>query len=326
MANSRKIGAVVGIDNNGEAFRVLIATITETGKQSYNWSFRCTIMNKSGIIESTKNGAKWLNIEVCNGQIKGSTGSLDRFNGNKIRPYVILSQIVDDNNKVLGYRVANYDGNVKSIPLKEFLSFGIRMHKENSIPVQNAIFVPSDGDKKPYFKTYPNSSFITEVLVRQKNKHSEVKRVNTSQQGKTLNKLDEIYTAEQIFELKTGKANGVDIRVFANPALSHKQMKLLREAMQKKLNVRMLAFPEFGEMEMSYYISDLEDGLDIRNYLSPKYNCGQIAELSLATELGLDIRKMSNPKLDANEMAEIRERLEHGIWKDETVRKDGTWK
>ena len=131
---------------------------------------------------------------------------------------------------------------------------------------------------------------------------------------------------EQIKQLKEGKAQGVDIKIYANPALSAEQMKWLKFGLTKGADVRCIAFPEFKLEAMQYYVCELIDGMDIKKYLNTEYNAEQIAELSLAVEEGLDISNMANPKNSASDMAEIRERLEYNIWNDMLVTKDGSWK
>lgn len=319
-----QFGTVVGIDKQGNdnTYRVIIANGSSKAKDQYTWKFDCVMWNEQQVKASLAKGNKWLNIKLEDGKIKGSTGALNRF---ETKPFVILTQLSSQDGKLLGYKVANYDGGVKNITIKEMLAFGNRMTKQNRVPVQNAIFVKAEGDKKEHFKSYPNAPFLNEVLITNKNKYSEVKKSPVRENQKTLKRLDEIYTKPQLIQLKLGKEHGVDIRVFANPALSAEKMKILREGLEQKINVRPIAFNEYTEKAMLFYIDCLEEGLNIRNFLNPKYTLCQLCELSLAEEMGLDISKMSNPKLSASEMAEIRERLENNIWKDELVKKDGSW-
>ncbi|MBO5390018.1 MAG: hypothetical protein J6A59_18130 [Lachnospiraceae bacterium] len=324
---AKQLGIIVGIDKDesgNKGYRVLLATIDKKADKQYNWSFQCMLIPENRINQTKV--SNWLNIKIENGKIKGSSGSLSRFEDDKHKPFVIISQLVNNDNKILGYKVASYDGTVKNIHIKEMLAYGNRITKMGCIPVQNAIFVPADEDKKEHFKSYPNCPFIIELIPSHKNKNAEAKRVSLQKNEKTLSKLEEIYSREQLVQLKLGKEHGVDIRVYANPALKPNQMTVLREGLEKKLNVKLFAFPEYDYYVMRYYEDCLENNIDIRQFLSPKYNIGQISELSLAVEMGLDIRKMCNPKLKADEMAEIRERLERNIWKDELVKKDGSWK
>lgn len=324
------LGTVVGIDTdnlNNKVYRVLLSDISKKGNDEYNWKFRCNLVPEEKLRGLPVN--KWLNIKFENNKITGLGAALSRFNSTNHHPYVVLSKLVSDDDRILGYKIASYDGAVKNIPLKSILAYGNRIAKMGAVPIQNAIFIPADGDKREYFKSYPDCDFIKEVIHINKNTKAEQKRVQLQKNGKTLNntsKLEEIYTKDQLVQLKLGKDKGVDIRIYANPALTAHQMKQLRKGLEMGLNVKPIAFPEYKVDAMAYYIDTLEAGFDIRTFTNPKYDIGQIAELALAYELGLDISKMSNPKYAANEMAEIRERLERNIWKDELVNKDGDWK
>lgn len=345
MVKQGAFNVVVGIDKNNigqKIYRVISASFVETAENQYDWKFNCKVVTESKLISAMQQNNKinWGNIKLTvdkakGFEIKGDGASLDRFNTehiSKIEPMVIISEIVDKSNKTLGYKVADYNGNVRNIALKELIAFAHRVigaqknSTKNIVPIQNAIFVPADGDKKAFFKSYPNKEFIVEKIDTNKNKYTSNKRVQISKNQKTLSKLEEIYRPEQIEQLKLGKANGVDIRIYANPALSAEQMKAIRDGLEKRLNMRPLAFPEYSTLLIRYYTDEMENGIDIRKILNPKYNIGQLAELSLAVELGLDISKMANPDNSADAMAEIRQRLQAKIWKDELVKKSGLWK
>ena len=325
-----QLGIVVGIDSNGshKAYRVLIATISpkQGEEKQYNWKFECKLMPEAQVIQLLQKKVNWLNIKLENGVVKGSTGDLKRFNNQQHKPYVIISQIVNSDDKIIGYKIANYDGGVKSIPIKEMIAYGNRTIKQGNIPIQNAIFVPASEDNKTaHYKSYPGSPFIDERIVTRKNKYADKRRVNTSNNSKTLNKLEEIYTPEQIKQLKIGKEHGVDIRIFANPALESAKMKVLREGLEQRVNVRPFAFPDYTIDAMRYYILELKTGMDIRQYLNPKYSIAQIAELSIAVDEGLDVSKMNDPELSVRQMQERRIRLENNVFHDEDVEVDGSW-
>ena len=321
-----QFGCLVGIDKKGNdiLYRVIICKAKNKGNNQFDWAFECIIMTQDQVYESLKRGNKWLNIKLEGDKIKGSTGSLSRFTAEH-KPVVIISKIVSDDNKLLGYKIANYEGSVTNIALKEIIAFGNRCHKRNIVPVQNAIYIPPENNKAGHFKSYPGFTFISEVLVTNKNKYAEARRVPLKKNEKTLSSLEEIYSKDQLIQLKQGKSNGVDIRVYASPTLSAEQMEVLRKGLEKKLNVKPIAFSEYTVKSMKYYIDCLENNIDIRKFTNPKYNIGQLAEISLAAELGLDISKLSNPKLTPMEMSEIRERLEAKIWKNQLVKADGSW-
>lgn len=325
-----QLGIVVGIDSHGsqKAYRVLIATIApkQGEEKQYNWKFECKLMPEAQVIQLLQKHVRWLNIKLENGAVKGSTGDLKRFDNPQHRPFVIISQLINSDDKIIGYKIANYDGGVKSIPIKEMIAYGNRATKQGYIPIQNAIFIPaSEENKAAHYKSYPNSPFIEERIITRKNQYADKRRVNTSNNGKTLSKLEEIYTPEQIKQLKLGKEHGVDIRIYANPNLEANKMKVLREGLEQKVNVRPFAFPDYTIEAMRYYILELKTGMDIRQYLNSKYSIAQIAELSIAVSEGLDVSKMQDPELSVRQMQERRIRLENNVFHDEDVEMDGSW-
>lgn len=326
---SKQIGIVVGIDkiNGAKTYRVIAATVTPKGSNMYDWVFNCRMLTEQQVIQALNTGVSWLNIKLDGGTIKGSSGALSRFEDSESKPFVIISQLTDTNGRLLGYKVADYNGNVKNITIKEMIAYGNRATKTNKIPVQNAIFVPEDAGKKAHYKSYPNCSFINEVMPVGKNKYArKPTKVPLSKNEKTLSKLEEIYSLEQIAELREGKKNGVDIRIYANPALSSLQMNALRKGLEKGVNVKPFASPDYDHMAMKWYINDAKAGINIKSYLNPNYTIGQLSEISLAAEEGLDLSILADINKSPDEMAEIRERLEAKIWKDELVKKDGSWK
>lgn len=330
------LGAVVvGIDNTntGKLYRVISFKYkdTEKGEGYHSWEFKCEMLNEDMIKNAIKKYGEsfFLNIGINgDGKITGKSSALSRFDAEKTghHPIVIIAQYQTKDGRVIGYSTGTYDGKVRNISLKEMIAYGERCSKAGLVPVQNAIFVPAEGDKRGYFKSYPNMPFIISLHDTGKNKYAEVRRSNTKQNEKDLKKIDEIFTKEQIKELALGKQQGVDYKVYAIPALTPLQMKTLREGMLKGVNVRPFAYPEYKAIAMMYYIDCIENGIDIKQFLSPKYNAQQLFQLAYASEMGLNISKICNPKLGANDMAEIIVRLEQNTWKDQLVKKDGSWR
>lgn len=323
----RQLGIVVGIDSDGytKSYRVLIATIEQKAEKQYDWKFECRLINEADMIKAlSPKTFGWLNVELLNGKVHGSSGDLKRFESTDVHPYVIISQLINSDNKIIGYKIANYDGGVKNIRAKELISFGLRCSKQGRIPVQNAIFTAGDQNgKAAHYKSYTHNPFFEELIITNKNNHTENRKVNVVKNEKTLNKLDEIYTKEQINQLRLGKQNGVQIRIYANPALSARQMYELRIGLQHHVNVRPFAFPEYDADCMKFYVLQLITKCDIKNYLNPKYTPAQLLELSIAEEEGLDLSKMSDPSLSVRQMSERRIRMEQGVFREEDV--DGKW-
>ena len=343
-------GVVVGIDNFSQTpnaakvYRVLFAQVQLNKKDkliaSGEWSFKKAGLDERTLLEKLGK-VKFLNVTKSeDNKIKGFPASLDRFKpvagaaghnqrGGVFRPIVILSELISSEGFLIGYKIATANGEVKNIINKELIAFCNRAVKAGAIPIQNGMFVAESNGVKAHIKSYPNSPFITETLQVNKNKHVEKANVRLANNEKTLNKLEEIYSKEQIHELRLGKKAEVDIRVYANPNLSAEQMSALRKGLAKGVDpkwLKLIASPAFSKDCMNFYIADLESGCDIRSYVNPKYNIHQLSVLSIGAEAGVDISKFSNPELTATEMQEIEERLESAIYKHIEVDMDGSWK
>lgn len=323
-----KIGYIVGIDKDektgAEVYRAAIADIQLAKSESttnWHWDFEFKMMTESDILTTLKKGAKWSNVGANNNftALVGTTGALKRFTTGKNKPGVILSQIIDEVG-IRGYRVATYNGKITTMRVKDIISYGERISREGGVPIQNAQFVPASGEKKAFFKAYEDGQFLLETITKSKNTYADVKKPNVEENGKALRSIKDIFTPEQIEQLTLGKKNGVNIKIYANPALTPGQMKILRVGLEDKVDVRVIARPEFSEDAMQLYADDLRDGLDIKRYLNPEYTIAQISELALGYMAGLDIAKYANPKISAQEMSEIRERLENGIWNSTDIK------
>ena len=106
----KQFGVIIGIDNNNgiKDYRMIVVSLAEKNvKNNYDWKFTAKLVNEQTLKSMINNKTSWLNIKLENGQLKGSCGSLARFEDTKHRPYVILSQIQDSSGKLLGYKVVN---------------------------------------------------------------------------------------------------------------------------------------------------------------------------------------------------------------------------
>ena len=133
----RKTGAVVGIDcaNNIKAYRALLIAFEKnetTGE--CKWKFQPKMLSEEQIISSCNSGMNWINIDIVKGKVHGSAGDLKRFepkNGN--RPFVIIAQTSNSNGKIIGYIVANYDGKVTRVSLKQLIAYGNNATKKDNV-------------------------------------------------------------------------------------------------------------------------------------------------------------------------------------------------
>jgi len=323
-----EFNTIIGMDDGG-IVRVINAVVVRQNTGVMDWKITRKMMSKEDVMNSISSKETWSNASVEQGKLVGKSASLDRFRGYKQRAVVILSQIVDNNNRVIGYKVAEYTGRVRNISIKEMVAYGEKASKEGWIPVQNAIFNCGTAEKKGFYKAYPNTPFITERIFKLKKVDKRDRNIETensnSKSEDRLKRLDDIFSVEQIRQLKLGRQSGVDIRIYANPELSYGQMAALRTALESGVNPRSYASPEFDEKAMKLYTDDIKNGIDIREYTNPKFSLGQLCEISLAAEEGLDISIIADVRKSPSEMAEIRERMSADIWRDELVKKDGRW-
>lgn len=296
----------------------MLGEVNDRGKKQY---MRCQ-SKESDVVAKVKQGKyNLVNAVVVNNKLKGNTGTLERFNSEP-KPFVIVSQLVDDLDNVLGYKLADSQGRLSKKPLEHVMRLCHEKDVAGGIPLQNAQYVAKTKDKKGYIKAFPGGAFEKEVIRRTKNKFAQkANKVQNSNKN-----LEDIFTKDQLAELRQGQAEGMNIRRIANPKLSAKQMKLLRAIDKEGFNSQLLADPEYSIQSLAFYWSEIKDGMDIRNYMNPKYTPTQLVELSIGWSNGLDISKYADPKISPSEMQEVRLRLSNDMWKEITVIKDDSWK
>ena len=315
---------IAGIDMSDDDPLYRVVLFNHEGQ---DWKFTWQILNKQELMHFLSNNAiECLNAEVVNGKIRGKTGDLNRFINPVNRPLVILSEISANGEDTLGYKIINYEGNVKNVIIKELLAYCARSTRLGGIPIQNAQYVPATNDQKAHIRNYPGNSFIKEIIVRKRSQQAQPAQVAKSENKKALSKLEELFTPEQINELKLGKQNGVDIRIYGNNKLSADQMNAIRNGLQEGLNAGLYADPRYSVESMRYLRADLRYGIDISYFMNPKYSLEQLSELDSGFLSGVDISKYADPSNTPEQMAEIRMRLEHNIWKEHTTNDEESWK
>lgn len=339
------VGLIVGIEKANaqmpeNVYRVLFFRCSNN-PYDRQWQFtkhRLTEKQLADMIKSKT--ARILNATVVKDRIKGTTGSLTRFGPNTL---VVISQIVLEGHGVIGYKVVDFNGNIKNVKLKDLLAYCNEVVKKGGIPLQNAVYVPATENTRDHIRSFENGDFIVELIKMRKvnvpnvgkveekaaGKEGEVKEAGKKEDG--LNRkdkvkmLEEMYTKEQLKELQLGKEHGVNIKVYSNPRFTPEQMRILREALEEGLPAKIIANPDYDSLAMRYLRADMRNGIDVRNYASPVFDAYQLHQLSLGYTAGVDITKYANPALSAMEMADIREHLESGIWKEFEVTADGSW-
>lgn len=269
-------------------------------------------------------------------EIKGKEASLDRFSGN-IKPYTILARIETNEGKLLGFVVASSNGDVRNIRNKELLEMCESINSKGGTPLQNAMYMSGvknnkgTGVKGPYIKAYKNIEFPIVVVNMNKGKKRTVEKVKMetipeNKKKENIQKMSELFTDEQLVELKQAKEAGVNIKVIANPKFSPEQMHIIWETEAEGLPGKLFAYPEIPEGNMELYKDDLENGLDISNRINPKFNIGQLMQLSLAEESGFRMDRVCGPEVSAREMRELRTRTEGKLWSHLNISVNGEWK
>ena len=296
-------------------------------KEDDNSDFQYTlqIVTEDSVIDALKAGRVTLdNAKVDGGKLKGITGDLKRFAGEH-KPVVILAEMHQEKQGLIGYRVSLSNGTVRRVKLKEMLAYAKRKTDANQIPFQNGIYVRETDEKKEFIKAYKSSGFDVDVITARKNKHAAPANINMKSNEKAISKLDELFTKEQQAELRKGKLAGVDIRIYGNNKLSAEQMAVIRQGLEERLPMKLVADPEYSVQSMKMYMADMKYGYDVTGYLNPKYTAEQIMEVSIGITEGVDVSKYADPSNTPERMAETRLRLEHDIWKEEHALPNGKW-
>ena len=316
-------GLIVGVDkvNNGKAYRVVL--FSYNNKQ---WEFQRQQLNTDSLKALIAGGkVRMLNVKLDGNKLKGLTGSLGRFENGINNPLVIVSELVADGRGVIGYKVANYDGTVKNVTVEDLIQHSMKTNQLGGIPIQNGQFVVETGGQRAHIRCYPGGDYIKEVIERKKSVNAKPATLDTDKNTKSLSKLEELFTPEQINELKIGKQKGVNIKVYGNNKLSAEQMRVVREGLQDGLDAKIYADPEYSVDAMRLLRADMKYGVDVSYYLNPKYSAEQLSELAEGFITGVDVSIYADPKNTPDEMAEIRMRLENNIWREHTVSADKSW-
>ena len=314
---------VLKVQGQGRIFRMIAVDRYKDGSYEYR---RVQKTERDLVADLSVGKYSIINAGLDVNRIKGTTGDLNRFDNGVNKPLVILTEIVDHRSVTLGYKVANCNGDVVSMSLKDLLEHCEKVTAKDGIPIQNGIYVPATDGQKAFIRSYPNGIYPKEFRARKTSKFSKAAAVDKRQGEKNVNKLEEMFTKEQIRELQLGKKNGIDIRIIGNNKLSAEQMRIIRQCEEKGLPGRLFADPAYSIELMEFFQVELMNGAEIRAILNPRYSVAQAMEISVAYEQGLDTSEMDDPDLSHEEMAERRIRLANGMWKKHKVKTDDSWK
>lgn len=325
-------GHIVGIDTDAKGVKQYNVLLNSYDSSNGKWAFSKETVSELALMKAIINKKVHIcNAEVKNEKLHGTTGSLTRFTPSKnigIKPMVILSELRTDDGaeRLLGYKVSTHDGAVKNIKLRELLSYCSRITnkakevKSDTVPIQNAQYVEGATDKDvPFIRSYIDNQFLVENIKVGKPDNVVTAKVDTEENKKQLSKLEELFTKEQIRELKLGKDKGINYRLYGNNKLSAQQMAEIRKALEVGLDPRPYADPAFKADTMKAYRIQSKYGIDISHFINPEYSPEQIMELSTAWISGVDISSMNDTNMSVNDMSKLRIELESKIWKEMDV-------
>lgn len=301
---------LVGIDKKLDKYTV------------YSLRFRrVVVLSEMELIRAIQDGMEFENVAVENNQLKGTSGSLSRFDA---KPYVVLTRVADHRDTTIGYDISDCYGITRRVLLKNCLSFARGKVAKNEIPFQNAIYVPDTLEKKAHIKSYSGHDFPTVQLKAANNKHSiqqskagvvSIKKANLDALSK---KMQNEYTKEQLEQLRLGVQNNIAYSLYANKDISAEKMRLMREHMERGYLPTTIAHPSFiipCSIDCLQYVLAVDAmGRDVRSLLNPKYTVPQMVQINLGLILGLDVNEYADPSLSVQAMEKIRIRLEGKYW------------
>lgn len=108
----------------------------------------------------------------------------------------------------------------------------------------------------------------------------------------------------QLYEIRKGLENGVDVTKYTDLELSDEEMaKIRKELFQDNLEKDQVL--EVEEKENS-----IDKNIDINNMNIDSFNIGQQKQIEWGLEAGIDVKEYADPKFHWNEMEEIKKEIE----------------
>lgn len=247
------------------------------------------------------NGVKGLvNFSIENGKIKQDAGSFKRLEGyENIKPVIILAEVHNEANRLVQYLCLDRTGRTARIPVKKMYEYcikakrtGERVKNEYLVYAVNGVFVESeDGCFIRSFSGHPFEQIKVELSDRAKLKKKGT-QVDTKEGKKALDKKNEVFTKEQLKELKAAEKNGVKPVIIANPEFTPEQMRVIWQAKKKGVRAELFANPKYKVECMEFLAGIMGSGepkrKEIEPLLSVKYSAGQMREIYWGIIKGVD--------------------------------------
>lgn len=288
------------------------------------------------LMEEARKNARYENAElkVLSANLKAPAGAKLVFGQPKTarlwidtKPYaayrfvsglaVILQEIQNEAGGVLGYVLAFPDGRCLRVAAADVYTYCENARLLGRPAIQNMQYVSTANGTASHLKNYEGRTVPVYIHRR--------RAVNAEKAGAAPKAPEAVpvpekptaqtvFTPEQLEVLGRGKQEGVDIRVYANPAYSPKHMDVIRNILVHKKDPSLLLNPKLPEHLVSFYGHDIVSGADIRPYFNPAYTVKQAMQVKLGVIRGLDVSVYASPTTDGDEMEQIRVRMDADMW------------
>lgn len=287
------------------------------------------IMNEHGVIDTIRTvgikGCVCVNFDIKQGKIVETAGSFSRLEvRNGVAPRVLIAEYVSPIGRVLGYVLADRNGNLTRVKRDVLLKAFADARKSDVSFCQNAIYRQMDNKEtiSPYQgntfykivqkfeKKLPSPKMPEHIKPTAKDKSSVSNMSGTVEQG-TASKVDkplknsERYSDAQKKELIAAKKYGVDPLIVSNPKFSPEQMRIIWTAKKNGMASEYFANPKFSVEQMRFFSERLTDKdmfNECKYIINPKYNIDQLTELYLGVCDGIDYTQYANPEITAEDM------------------------
>jgi hypothetical protein len=236
---------------------------------------------------------------------------------------VAVTEIWGAAEKTLGYVFAFPDGRVLKVSLCDALKFCEQTARQGKAAVQNMQYVGRSGSADAFLRNYPGYLVPIHTL-RRAAVNAETARADPAVKYSALAKMDakraaEVFTPEHLEVLGRGKSQGVDIRVYANPAFSPVRMHAVRRVLAAHKSPARLLDPKLSDEMARAYSFELESGADIRAYFNTAYDHRQMVQVKLGVISGIDVSEYADPSVSADEMEQRRVRLSADMWSSQPL-------
>lgn len=234
-----------------------------------------------------QNNLKPVNFSVGrHNEVVMDCGSFDRFNLNGCA--VVLAEIKTRSGRNMGYRLLSCaNGVIVNMTTKDIVDKA----KAQSHPfLQNGII---RNDTVNCYPLHPYPVIETGVkLDKNKPRKAERKPQYTEQ---TMN---QVYTDEQLNEIKLCRQEGIDSKLIENPKLSAKQMRVLWMSKKNGSLAEHYAKPEYPVDVMKFYADRFKSIKIVKEcnlmLQHPEFDVAKLGELYLCVCYGVDYADLLN--------------------------------